>query len=115
MPYRPPKGDQGSGRRHQEPTATPCWPKEQPPGEDYFLLQLTIDSPDPYWDEGASAIGSWKQVTDAYAAMLAIAAPLQRRLIFALYQGRAAVEAQLAFSLAEEARYRREKKANPNN
>jgi hypothetical protein len=99
------------------PTTTPCWPEEQPPGEDLFLLQMTIDSPDPDWDEGASALGSWKQITEAYASMMAVTAPLRRRLTFKLYQGRAAVQAQLALSLAEEARYQREReeKAIPNN
>jgi hypothetical protein len=55
----------------QEPAATPGWPREQPRGENLFLVQMIIDTPcDPNWDEGASALGSWKQITDAYAAML---------------------------------------------
>ena len=80
----------------QEPTTTPCWSKEQPPGEDLFLLELRIDTPsDPDWDEGASALGSWLQIKNAYASMLAATAPLQRRLTFQIYQGAAAVYERL--------------------
>jgi hypothetical protein len=99
----------------QQPTATPGWPKGRPSGEDFFLLQMTIDTPsDPDWDEGASAIGSWKQITDAYTSMLALATPLRRRVTFQIYQDRDAVHERLAFSLAEEARFRRERGISKN-
>ena len=98
------------------PTATPGWPEDQPLGEDYFLLQMTIDTPsDPRWDEGASALGSWQQIKNAYAAMVAVATPLRRQLTFKIYQGADVGRERLAFSLGEEIRYQREKKTTPNN
>jgi hypothetical protein len=67
---------------------------------------MTIETPsDPDWNEGATALGSWQQITNAYASMLAVTVPLRRRLTFELFQGSAAVQAQLARSVAEEVRY----------
>jgi hypothetical protein len=96
----------------QETTSTPAWPEEQPPGEDLFLLELAIDTPhDPNWDEGASAFGSWQQVENAYAAILAVAAPLRRNLTFRLFQGSEARK-QFAHNLSEELRFQRQRRNN---
>jgi hypothetical protein len=94
------------------PTSTPAWPEEKPSGEDYFLLELQIDTPsDPDWNESASAYGSWQQVKNCYAAMLAVAAPLRRKLTFCIFQG-AAARKQLAHNLSEELRYQRQRQNN---
>jgi hypothetical protein len=89
-------------------------PIEQPPGQDFFCVQVRIDTPkDPCWDDRFNIVDSWKNISQMLSRYLAID-PRARRSTVRIYQGQAA-RRQVHEGIREEARYQAEKRAQANN
>ena len=56
MPNRPKKS---KGQPRGKPVDEGL-PVEQPAGENFFLANVEIDSPDPCWNDGFDVVGSWE-------------------------------------------------------
>jgi hypothetical protein len=93
-------------------TLTPGLP-EQPPDEDYFLLETSFDTPWELfgWTEGAFVYGTWEVVRQAYARIIRFCEFSGRAAGFNLHQGKAAVATRLAELYKQEVRYQEEKGA----
>jgi hypothetical protein len=85
----------------------------RPPGEDFFLVAVMIDSDDPCWNDGFDIVGTWEQVDQTFSAYVAGGA-VRRKHTVRIYQGDAA-RARLVEGLKEEARYQAQMHAQPNN
>ena len=86
----------------------PGWPP-RPPGEDYHLLEISIDTPENVgWDDGFHIAGSWAQLTAVYASTVELLNLTKRKGSFKLTQGRALVNARLEVLWKEEIRYQQE-------
>jgi hypothetical protein len=85
----------------------PC----QPPGEDFFLAEVQLDTPDdPCWDAGYMVVGSWQTIERTISACLAFG----RKGRLRIYQGEVA-RRRLVADLQEELRFQQQKRAIPNN
>jgi hypothetical protein len=93
------------------------WPAFQPPGENYFLLELGhVDDPtDLTWNRNATAIGTWDQVQAAVPVALSSLLPIRGELRFTLIQGQENIGARLAQITRDEHAYHSEKRAIPYN
>jgi hypothetical protein len=92
-------------------------PAAQPPGEDYFLLELGhVDDPaDLSWNRNATAIGTWDQVRNALPGALAQLVPIRGELKLSLIQGEENIGAKLTEISQAEHAYQSEKRAIPLN
>ena len=88
-------------------------PVEQPPGEDFFLADVIIDSHDPCWNDGFNVTGPWKTVSKAVSRFIAYGRH-DRKFTVKIYQGDTAMK-MLARNVAEEVRYQQQRRAQPNN
>lgn len=88
---------------------------KKPPGEDFFLVEVSIDNPnDPCWNEGFSIHGPWDPVMATFHAWM-LAHPEKVDHVGAeFYQGEAAREKRLAI-LETEIRYRDQMRSQPDN
>ena len=85
-----------------------------PPGEDFFLAAVVIDTPDqPCWNDGFNIVGTWEQVDQTFSAYMANRKD-RRNVRVRIYQGDAA-RAKLLEGLKEEARYQQQMRAQPHN
>jgi hypothetical protein len=85
----------------------------RPPGEDFYLAAVEIDSADPCWNDGFDLVGTWEQVDQTFSAYVAGGA-VRRKHTVSIYQGDAA-RAKLLEGLKEEARYQAQMRAQPHN
>jgi hypothetical protein len=86
----------------------------RPPGEDFYLVAVEIDTPDdPCWNDGFNLIGTWEQIDKTFSAYVAGGA-VRRKHTVHIYQGDAA-RAKLLEGLEEEARYQAQMHAQPSN
>src|SRR5258708_24436700 len=86
----------------------------RPPGEDFFLAAVVIDTPeDPCWSDGFDIVGTWEQVDQTFSAYIAGRSD-HRKISVSLYQGDVA-RAKLLEGLQEEPRYQTQMRAQPNN
>jgi hypothetical protein len=106
MPTRPKKNQSGKTF-----FATALPPK--PPGEDFFVVAVVIDSDDPCWNDGFNIVGTWEQVDQTLSRYMA-GGGIRRKHTVGIYQGDAARE-KLLEGLKEEARYQAQMHAQPNN
>jgi hypothetical protein len=81
----------------------------RPPGEDFFLVAVVIDSLDPCWNDGFDIVGTWEQVDKTFSAYVAERG-IRRKHTISIYQGDAA-RAKLLEGLKEEARYQAQMQA----
>jgi hypothetical protein len=89
--------------------------KKQPSGEDFFLVEVSLDTPDdPCWNEGFCIFGPWNSVMATLHQWL-LANPEKLDHIYAhLYQGEAARDKRIAI-LDTEIKYQNEKRSQSNN
>ena len=86
----------------------------KPPGENFFLVAVVIDTPDdPCWNEGFDIVGTWQQVDQTFSAYVAGGGVCRKHTIN-IYQGDAA-RTKVVEGMKEEARYQAQKRAQPNN
>jgi hypothetical protein len=84
----------------------------KPPGKDFFLVAIVIDTPDdPYWNEGFDIVGAWEQVDQTFSDYVARGG-VRRKHTISIYQGEAA-RAKLVEGMKEEARYQQQMQAQP--
>jgi hypothetical protein len=86
----------------------------RPPGEDFFLAPVMIDTPDdPCWNDGFNIIGTWEQVDQTLSRYMA-GGGIRHKHTVSIYQGDAA-RAKLLKGLEEEARFQAQMHAQSNN
>jgi hypothetical protein len=85
----------------------------KPPGEDFFLVAVVIDSDDPCWNDGFDMVGTWERVDQTFSAYVA-GSGVRRKHTVSIYQGDAA-RAKLLEGLREEASYQAHMRAKASN